>query len=123
MIMKNKINRLTLLLFVLLGGLGFTACSDDDGDLIELPIIEMPQSGTGPVSIDYREILNAGNYVYDYTIKLDKPAVTTLLCDITVDENMVETYNAANKTSYKMMPAFVYEYLLQIALYKFHLSL
>lgn len=38
-----------------------------------------------------------------------KPAATTLLCDIAVDESMVEAYNAANNTSYKMMPAFVYE--------------
>lgn len=109
MIMKNNINRLTLLLLVLLGGVGFTSCSDDDNDFIELPTIEMPQSEAGPVSIDYREILDAGSYVYDYTIKLDKPAATTLLCDIAVDESMVEAYNAANNTSYKMMPAFVYE--------------
>ena len=107
--MKNNINRLTLLLLVLLGGVGFTSCSDDDNDFIELPTIEMPQSEAGPVSIDYREILDAGSYVYDYTIKLDKPAATTLLCDIAVDESMVEAYNAANNTSYKMMPAFVYE--------------
>ena len=106
MIMKNNINRLTLLLLVLLGGVGFTSCSDDDNDFIELPTIEMPQSEAGPVSIDYREILDAGSYVYDYTIKLDKPAATTLLCDIAVDESMVEAYNAANNTSYKMMPAF-----------------
>jgi hypothetical protein len=78
MIMKNNINRLTLLLLVLLGGVGFTSCSDDDNDFIELPTIEMPQSEAGPVSIDYREILDAGSYVYDYTIKLDKPAATTL---------------------------------------------
>lgn len=57
MIMKNNINRLTLLLLVLLGGVGFTSCSDDDNDFIELPTIEMPQSEAGPVSIDYREIL------------------------------------------------------------------
>lgn len=67
MIMKNNINRLTLLLLVLLGGVGFTSCSDDDNDFIELPTIEMPQSEAGPVSIDYREILDAGSYVYDYT--------------------------------------------------------
>lgn len=54
MIMKNNINRLTLLLLVLLGGVGFTSCSDDDNDFIELPTIEMPQSEAGPVSIDYR---------------------------------------------------------------------
>ena len=66
--MKNNINRLTLLLLVLLGGVGFTSCSDDDNDFIELPTIEMPQSEAGPVSIDYREILDAGSYVYDYTI-------------------------------------------------------
>ena len=60
MIMKNNINRLTLLLLVLLGGVGFTSCSDDDNDFIELPTIEMPQSEAGPVSIDYREILDAG---------------------------------------------------------------
>ena len=36
MIMKNNINRLTLLLLVLLGGVGFTSCSDDDNDFIEL---------------------------------------------------------------------------------------
>ena len=65
--MKNNINRLTLLLLVLLGGVGFTSCSDDDNDFIELPTIEMPQSEAGPVSIDYREILDAGSYVYDYT--------------------------------------------------------
>ena len=59
MIMKNNINRLTLLLLVLLGGVGFTSCSDDDNDFIELPTIEMPQSEAGPVSIDYREILDA----------------------------------------------------------------
>ena len=59
MIMKNNINRLTLLLLVLLGGVGFTSCSDDDNDFIELPTIEMPQSEAGPVSIDYREILEA----------------------------------------------------------------
>lgn len=58
--MKNNINRLTLLLLVLLGGVGFTSCSDDDNDFIELPTIEMPQSEAGPVSIDYREILDAG---------------------------------------------------------------
>lgn len=52
MIMKNNINRLTLLLLVLLGGVGFTSCSDDDNDFIELPTIEMPQSEAGPVSID-----------------------------------------------------------------------
>lgn len=52
--MKNNINRLTLLLLVLLGGVGFTSCSDDDNDFIELPTIEMPQSEAGPVSIDYR---------------------------------------------------------------------
>lgn len=110
MIMKNNINRLALLLFVLLvGGLGFVACSDNDGDFVDLPIIEMPQSEAGPVAIDYREILNAGSYVYDYTVKLDKPADKVLLCDISVDENMVDVYNAANNTSYKMMPAFVYE--------------
>lgn len=63
MIMKNNINRLTLLLLVLLGGVGFTSCSDDDNDFIELPTIEMPQSEAGPVSIDYREILDAGSYV------------------------------------------------------------
>ena len=57
--MKNNINRLTLLLLVLLGGVGFTSCSDDDNDFIELPTIEMPQSEAGPVSIDYREILDA----------------------------------------------------------------
>lgn len=28
MIMKNNINRLTLLLLVLLGGVGFTSCSE-----------------------------------------------------------------------------------------------
>ena len=66
MIMKNNINRLTLLLLVLLGGVGFTSCSDNDNDFIELPTIEMPQSEAGPVSIDYREILDAGSYVYDY---------------------------------------------------------
>jgi Domain of unknown function (DUF1735). len=109
MIMKNVIDRFTLLLFVLLGGLGVTACSDDDGDSVELPVIEMPQSEAGLVAIDYREILDAGSYVYDYTIRLDRPAATTLLCDIAVDENMVEAYNAANNTSYKMMPSFVYE--------------
>lgn len=42
MIMKNNINRLTLLLLVLLGGVGFTSCSDDDNDFIELPTIEIP---------------------------------------------------------------------------------
>ena len=46
--MKNNINRLTLLLLVLLGGVGFTSCSDDDNDFIELPTIEMPQSEAGP---------------------------------------------------------------------------
>ena len=35
MIMKNNINRLTLLFFFLLGGVGFTSCSDDDNDFIE----------------------------------------------------------------------------------------
>ena len=59
MIMKNNINRLTLLLLVLLGGVGFTSCSDDDNDFIELPTIEMPQSEAGPVSIDYREMQEA----------------------------------------------------------------
>ena len=108
-IMKNNINRLVLLLSVLLGGLGFVACSDSDSNFVELPTIEMPQSEAGPVAIDYREILNAGSYVYDYTVKLDKPADKVLLCDISVDESMVDVYNAANNTSYKMMPAFVYE--------------
>ena len=63
MIMKNNINRLTLLLLVLLGGVGFTSCSDDDNDFIELPTIEMPQSEAGPVSIDYREILQEAMFM------------------------------------------------------------
>ena len=107
--MKTKIDRLSLLLIVLLGGLGFTACSDDDDITMELPVIEMPQSDMGPVAVDYREILNEGSFIYDYTVKLDKPASTPLLCSISVDENLVDTYNAEHNTSYKMMPSFVYE--------------
>ena len=61
MIMKNNINRLTLLLLVLLGGVGFTSCSDDDNDFIELPTIEMRQSEAGPGSFDDKEILEAGS--------------------------------------------------------------
>jgi hypothetical protein len=107
--MKTKIDRLSLLLIVLLGGLGFTACSDDDDITMELPVIEMSQSDMGPVVVDYREILNEGSFVYDYTVKLDKPAAKPLLCSISVDENLVDTYNAEHNTSYKMMPSFVYE--------------
>ncbi|MEQ2515783.1 DUF1735 domain-containing protein [Bacteroides zhangwenhongii] len=118
MMMKNMINRLTVLSLLLLGGLGFVSCSDDDGDFIDLPIIEMPQSEEGPVFIDYKEILNTGKYVYDYTIQLDKPATTNLFCDITVDESMVEAYNTEHNTAYKMMPSFVYELQAKTAIIK-----
>lgn len=107
--MKSNIKRLILASTALCFGLAFAACSSNDEDVTALPVVEMPQSDAGVFAVDYHDVLDNGSYVYEYKVRLDKPAVSTLLCDISVDESLVDIYNAANNTSYKMMPSFVYQ--------------
>ena len=105
--MRNKLNTLALSLLCLLGACGLAACSDDE-ELVELPVVEMPQSESGAFAIDYRDVLEAGSYVYDYQIHLDKPASQNLLCTVAVADSLVDVYNAQHGTTYKVMPSFVY---------------
>lgn len=104
---RNKINQILFLGIILLGKFSFTSCSDEETSAM-LPVVEVSQSEAGPIAIDHKEVLKAGGYSYSYIVKLDRVADKPLLCDIVVDESLVDSYNALHQTSYKLMPSTVY---------------
>lgn len=105
--MKNKIYHLFVISMVIFLVSSISSCSDNE-TVVSLPTLETPQSESGPVAILYTDVLKSGGYTYNYTVKLDKPATTTMMCDVATDSALVDAYNTEHNTSYKLMPASVY---------------
>ena len=108
MIIKNKLYSLFIMTVFGVGAF-LSSCSDNEDPSASLPKLEMSQTSIEPVAIQYTDVLNAtGSYMYNYTVKLDKPVSSPILCDVAANDSLVDVYNAEHKTSYKTMPSSVY---------------
>lgn len=105
--MNSKIYTIVLFITIILT---LQSCSDDDNTVLNsnLPVLIMPQSENGFTVIDPAEVLNSGNYLYEFEITLDKPTATTMLCSIDENRDLVEAYNKNHGTLYKQMPTSIY---------------